>query len=99
MNIRVGHTKNNETVITTPRLTAWTFDDVIRYVPHHIIRSVQAFDGWAQQKLEAETRTQREGFPGGMIGADVMDDYFRQWHAMGAITDKELDDLLNGTVG
>jgi hypothetical protein len=81
------------------RKEAWFFDDVIDIVPMDIIRRVLATDPLAQAKLEREARIQRDGVPGGMIGADIMDSYFRQWHAQEAITDDELDWLLNGTVG
>jgi hypothetical protein len=99
MNIRVGHTVGTKTTISVVRKEAWFFDDVIDIVPMDIIRRVLATDPLAQAKLEREARTQRDGVPGGMIGADIMDSYFRQWHAQEAITDDELDWLLNGTVG
>lgn len=99
MNRRIGHTVGTNTVIREERITAWTFDDIINAVPQGIIRRVQACDAWAKEKLEAEARTHRDGVPGGMICADVLDEYFREWHAMEAISGEELNDLLNGTVG
>ena len=99
MKIRCSHTVNNITTIHEAEMLAWSMDDIAIHIPEEMILRVAQVDPLAVQRLDKETRTCRHDTPAKMISADVMESYFRKWHGLGAITDAELDWLLNGTVG
>jgi len=99
MKIRWSHTVNNVTTIYETEMIGWSMGDIVKHIPEAMIARVVQVDPLAVERLREELRTCRDNLPAEMIAADLMEGYFRKWHGLGAITDKELNWLLNGTVG